>query len=262
MIYPFVWRGRKVYFAQRLLSIGGFLLVDTHPPGYMDLYSCLHGGTALFSLLFSNAMPIPSWRDNLRNRGGFWRNGNWYDLHLERRLPLALPMLDEMVVALPPLEPGSTVCDLACGTGNAAFTVLAAYPALHMTLLDHDPDLLAIAQDKLSQFPETVTALQASVNTDGEALPGGPFDIVVATLALHAIIGHDIEPLEAESRYELLFQGIRDSLNPGGHLLIGDHVGTLGLYRQLKAMERAGFIDVDCAWRQDDFFVAGGRLSE
>ena len=69
-------------------------------------------------------------------------------------------------------------------------------------------------------------------------------------------------PLEAEGRYELLFHGIRDSLAPGGHLIIGDHVGALGLYRQLKAMERAGFVDVDVAWRQDDFFVCGGRVPE
>jgi hypothetical protein len=39
-------------------------------------------------------------------------------------------------------------------------------------------------------------------------------------------------------------------------------VGTLPLYPQLKAMERAGFTDVDCAWRQDDFFVFGGRVAE
>jgi len=39
-------------------------------------------------------------------------------------------------------------------------------------------------------------------------------------------------------------------------------VGTLDLYRQLKAMERAGFHAVDCAWRQDDFFVAGGQTPE
>ena len=207
-------------------------------------------------------MAHPNWRDNLRRRGGFWQNGTWYDLHLERRMPLALPMLDEVIVALPPLAPGAAVCDLACGTGNAAYAVLSVYPALVVTLLDEDPELLAIAQDKLSDFPETPHVLQASVRADGEAMPGGPYDVVLATLALHAIIGHDVEPLEAESRYELLFQSIAASLVPGGHLLVGDHVGTLGLYRQLKAMERAGFTDVDCAWRQDDFFVAGGRIAE
>ena len=177
-------------------------------------------------------------------------------------MPLALPMLDELVAALPPLEPGTAVCDLACGTGNAAFTVLMAYPDVHLTLLDPDPDLLAIAQEKLAEFQPSLDVLQAAVGADGEALPGGPYDVVVATLALHAIVGHGVEGAEAEGRYELLFRSIHDALGPGGHLLVGDHVGTLGLYRQLKAMERAGFTDVDCAWRQDDFFVCGGRLPD
>ena len=207
-------------------------------------------------------MKLPSWRKNLQRRGGFWRHGNWADLHLERRMPLAIPMLEEMVSALPPLGPDTSVCDLACGTGNMAFMVLSAYPTARVTLLDNDPDLIAIAQDKLLGLHQEVETMMTDVSTDGEPLPGGPYDVVLASLALHVIIGHDVEPLEAESRYELLFHGIRDSLTPGGHLLVGDHVGTLGLFRQLKAMERAGFIDVDCAWRQDDFFVCGGRVPE
>jgi SAM-dependent methyltransferase len=211
-------------------------------------------------------MTLPSWRDNLRRRGGFWRHGRWYDLHLERRMPLTLPMLEEMIAALPPLAADTSVCDLACGTGNAAFTLLSAYPDVQLTLLDADEDLLAAARDKLDEFDEerpiAVTTLHTTVPTDGDSLPGGPYDVVLASLALHAIIGHDVDPAEAESRYELLLRGIGDSLTAGGHLLVGDHVGMLGLYRHLKAMDRAGFVDVDCAWRQDDFFVAGGRIPE
>jgi trans-aconitate methyltransferase len=207
-------------------------------------------------------MKTPSWRENLRQQGGFWRNGNWSDLHLERRMPLAIPMLEEMVAALPPLSAGMMVCDLACGTGNTAFMVLSAYPTAHVTLLDKNPDLITIAQDKLLNIHQDVAATVTTIEADGEPLPQGPYDVVLASLALHAIIGHNVEPLEAESRYELLFHGIRDSLIPGGHLIVGDHVGTLGLFRQLKAMERAGFVDVDVAWRQDDFFVCGGRVPE
>ena len=207
-------------------------------------------------------MSTPNWRQNLRRGGGYWRDGRWYDIHLERRMPLVLPMLDEMVLALPPLEPGTVVCDLACGTGNAAFTVLEAYPAVHVVLLDADADLLAIAADKVNTLTADVETLQATLTADGEPLPNGPYDVVVASLALHAIIGHDVDRAEAETRYELLFRSIREALAPGGHLIVGDHVGTLALYPQLTAMERAGFQEVDCAWRQDDFFVAGGRVAE
>lgn len=207
-------------------------------------------------------MKHPSWRQNLLRKGGFWRDGRWYDLHLERRMPLAIPMLEEIVAALPPLREGAAVCDLACGTGNAAFTVLTAYPFIQLTLLDENAELLAIASEKVSEFRPDVRVLQAQLQADGEAVPGGPYDVVVASLALHAIVGHKVETPEAESRYELLARGILASLAPGGHLIVGDHVGTLGLYRQLKALDRAGFADVDCAWRQEDFFVCGGRRLE
>ena len=49
------------------------------------------------------------------------------------------------------------------------------------------------------------------------------------------------------------------SLKPGGHCLIGDHIGLLGLFEHMKLLEAAGFVEVDCAWRERDFFVCGGR---
>lgn len=200
-----------------------------------------------------------SWKRNLERSGGHWRDGRWYDLHLERRMPLAIPMLEELLMALPPLPAGSTVCDLACGTGNAAAMVLEAYPESSVVLIDEDADLLRQAHHKVEAFTPDVQTIHTSVSTDGDPLPGGPYDVVVASLALHAIVGHDVERGEAASRYELLFRSILDALAPNGHCLVGDHVGTLPLFTQLKLMERAGFHDVDCAWRQDDFFVAGGR---
>ncbi|GIV57105.1 class I SAM-dependent methyltransferase [Rhodocaloribacter litoris] len=206
-------------------------------------------------------MTPPNWRQNLlRKGGGFWKNGYWYDLHVERRMPLVVPMLEEMLAALPPLDEHTSVCDLACGTGNAAFAVVSAYPMVRVTLIDEDPEMLALARAKLGDLRVDAEAFQVTVATDGEPLPGGPYDVIVASLALHAIVGPQVEGAEAETRYELLFQGLRDSLVPGGHLIVADHVGTLGLFRQMKAMERAGFADVDCAWRQDDFFVCGGRI--
>lgn len=206
-------------------------------------------------------MKTPSWRKGLLGKGGYWQNGYWYDLHVERRMPLVMPMLDEMLAALPPLGEDVAVCDLACGTGNAGFSVLSAYPSVRMTLIDQDPELLALANAKLSEIREGATLLQATIRADGEPIPGGPYDVVVASLALQDIVG-DVQGPEAESRYELLFQGIFEALNTGGHLIVADYVGPIGLYRQLKAMERAGFIDVDCAWRQNDFFVCGGRSPE
>lgn len=201
-----------------------------------------------------------NWRQNLQQRGGFWKNGFWYDLHLERRMPLAIPMIEELLVALPPLDEQAAVCDLGCGTGNTAFALLTTYPIDRLTLIDQDPQMLDIALIKLGDLQMSAETYETTLDTNGDPLPGGPYDLVLSTLALSEIVGADIDPAEAESRYELLFQSIFAAIEPGGHLLVGDHVGTLGLFRQLKAMERAGFVDIDCAWRQDDFFVSGARV--
>lgn len=207
-------------------------------------------------------MKTPSWRKGLLGKGGFWQNGYWYDLHVERRIPLVMPMLEEILASLPPLGPGVSVCDLGCGTGNAGFAVMSVYPGIRLTLVDKDDDLLALAQAKISEISDGALAIRAEISADGESIPGGPFDVVVASLALQDIVGPEIEGPEAESHYELLFQGIFEALNPGGHLIVADGAGTIGLYRQMKAMERAGFMDVDCAWRQNELFVCGGRTPE
>ena len=204
---------------------------------------------------------LPNWKRNLERSGGFGDDPSWYDLHLNRQMPLALPMLEEMMMALPPLPPGASVCDLACGTGNAVASVLEAYPQIDVWLLDENPNLLAMAEAKVDTYTPHHEALRVTIEPEDDAsVPGGPYDVVLASLALHAIVGHDVEPAEAALRYELLLRSIREALAPGGHLIVGDHVGTLPLYDQLKAMDRAEFVDVDCAWRQDDFFVAGGRV--
>ncbi|CAF4186541.1 unnamed protein product, partial [Rotaria sordida] len=44
-----------------------------------------------------------------------------------------------------------------------------------------------------------------------------------------------------------------------GHLIVGDHNGSLGMFEQMKLMEECGFVDVECVWRERDMFVIGGR---
>jgi NADP-dependent 3-hydroxy acid dehydrogenase YdfG len=156
----------------------------------------------------------------------------------------------------------TVVHQCAAKAGLIGLTRAAAEALRPLGIRDEDPEVLSLAVAKLNEFQHDVETIQATIALDGEALPGSPYDLILATLALHAMVGHDIDGPEAEGRYELLFQGLHDSLMPGGHLLVGDHIGTLGLYRQMKAMERAGFTDVDCAWRQDEFVVFGGRVPD
>ena len=71
-------------------------------------------------------MPKDCWAVNACARpAGHWGDAEWYDLQLERRLPLVKPMLNEVVCALPPLGSGR-VCDVGCGTGRCAVEIRKA----------------------------------------------------------------------------------------------------------------------------------------
>ena len=41
-----------------------------------------------------------------------------------------------------------------------------------------------------------------------------------------------------EQKYSEMFVTVRNSLKPGGMLVYGDHVGTWGLYKQIRVMEQ------------------------
>ncbi|GLE11618.1 hypothetical protein PINS_up024148 [Pythium insidiosum] len=212
-----------------------------------------------------------TWARNLQRRsGGFWADAHWYDVHLERRMPLVKPMLEELVAALPPCG-GRRVIDLCAGSGRASAALLAAYPTANVTLVDASAERLALARQRILQqagvhltdaqlvHTRIVPELLATLSRPSAST----VDVVVGCLAFHPQLRDatalNRPPATAEAVYETLFRGVHALLQPGGHVLIADHVGQLGLYRHLALLERVGFEDVDCAWRQQDFFVIGAR---
>ena len=69
-------------------------------------------------------------------------------------------------------------------------------------------------------------------------LPGGPYDVILATLAFHSLAGHQAQEEETLKRkYTEIFLMVKNSLKPGGLLLFGDHVGSWGLYKQIRTLE-------------------------
>lgn len=215
--------------------------------------------------------PAVSWATNLERRGGFWGNAFWYDLQLERRMPQARPMLDELVMALPPCN-GKMVLDLCAGSGRASAAVLAAYPTAQFVLLDSSAQRLEMAAQRLDAVKagvsRTTQFLAKTVDAGDARLTEGSVDVVIACLAFHVIAEKPAHyarsptvaaPVSKEQVYEQLFRAVWQTLRPGGHLVFADHVGQLPLFKQLQALERAGFEHVDCAWRKEDSFVAGGR---
>lgn len=208
--------------------------------------------------------PTQSWRDNLGRSGGFWADARWYDLHLERSIPLCGPMLKELVFALPPLAPGTKVLDVCAGSGRAAEQICNAYPECSMTLVDMDDRRLQMAAAALDAQNHKHEIITASLSSGMQQLPGGQYDVVVAALALRHIIdppthyaqvppgkgggGGSAASDEKTPRmgsedhphgqfYEphvQFFRVVLASLEGGGHFLLGDHQGKLSCFGYMQ----------------------------
>lgn len=229
--------------------------------------------------------PAASWTRNLifLPPSGFWEDSEWYDLHLERRLPESAMALREIVWALPPLS-GCRVADLGSGTGRSALAIAAAYPTADLTLLDVDKERGTIAVNRLQQqtvatsgkgVSPRVRFIPCTLGGDCSVLPEseGGYDCVVALQAVRHIVApaphyaqkHGLQIVSGEPSiwlgYNRVFRGIYNSLVPGGHIFLGDHVvhGHPGVFEQCELLKESGFMDVDVAWRFRDWFVVGAR---
>src|SRR5207244_1847790 len=100
------------------------------------------------------------------------------------------------------------VLELGTGTGETARRVLAANPAAVLVGLDASAEMLECARAVLPA--DRVQLLVARLE---DALPVGPFDVVVSALTVHHLDG----PAKAE-----LFRRVRSVLSPGGRFVLGD----------------------------------------
>ena len=217
----------------------------------------------------------PSWKINLGRTSGFWGDAAWYDHNIERKLPLTKDLLEECVCSLPPCS-GAQVLDLCAGSGRVSFAIASAYPTVKLTLLERSAERLELAKARLAIVPrvsetvEVCCSLNVSELDGTKKLPSTPdkgFDVIVAMLALRHIVqppehyGGKSDPLDAkdiEDRYKKVFSTVLASLAPGGTFIIGDHEGLLSCFNHSLLLHELGFIDVDVAWRQRDFFLVGG----
>jgi tRNA (cmo5U34)-methyltransferase len=147
------------------------------------------------------------------------------------------------------------VLELGTGTGETARRVLAVHPGARWTGVDASDAMLSRAREVLPEAELLHARLE-------EALPAGPFDLVVSVLAVHH--------LDAEAKQDL-FRRIADALRPGGGFVLADVVvpedpadqripidGVVDvpdrLDDQLAWLRAAGF-EVEPTWTQLDLAV-------
>lgn len=214
-----------------------------------------------------------SWRQALLpgERHGFWRNPGWYDARALRaeddqdNLPA---MRAALVRALPPLRPEGKVLDLGAGTGALTLLLASVYPHLPYTLLDGREAALQRAQEKLRAAAPNLrlTLLADSVDPSADvALPGGPYQLVTSSIALHDIAPPaPFDDAEGGARHRLahvaLLRRVRAALEPGGHFIYGDAMRAgFRVAEHLATLTAAGFAEVDCAYVAGRLLVCGGQ---
>jgi tRNA (cmo5U34)-methyltransferase len=100
------------------------------------------------------------------------------------------------------------VLELGTGTGETARRVLALHPDARWTGVDASEPMLSRAREVLPEAELHHRRLE-------DALPEGPFDLVLSVLAIHH--------LDAAAKREL-FRRIAEVIEPGGHFVLGDVV--------------------------------------
>lgn len=119
--------------------------------------------------------------------------------------------LKARLIAQTRISSGMRVLDFGCGTGTLAMMLKRAHPDAEVFGLDIDPEVLAIAREKISRAG---LAVELKEGRAAEApFPNASFDRVVTSLVLHH--------LTTEEKKEAL-SGLRRLLRPGGELHIAD----------------------------------------
>lgn len=103
------------------------------------------------------------------------------------------------------------ILELGVGTGETARRLLDSHPRVRLTGIDASAAMLERARAELPA--ERIDALAVSRLED--ALPAGPFDLVVSTLVVHH--------LDAAGKQDL-FRRVAAVLRPGGRFVLGDVV--------------------------------------
>jgi tRNA (cmo5U34)-methyltransferase len=102
----------------------------------------------------------------------------------------------------------AAVLELGIGTGETARRVLARHPGARLVGVDESEAMLARARESLPQAELVAARLE-------EALPAGPFDLVVSALAVHHLDGAGKRDL---------FSRVARELGPGGRFVLADVV--------------------------------------
>ncbi len=149
------------------------------------------------------------------------------------------------------IEPDDCVLDVGCGTGSA--TVVAAAKAIQVVGIDLSPDMIELAEEKVTKYGLANTTLRATSVED--YTPDAPFDKVISSFMLP-----HVKPEFRPSIYTCMY----NFLKPGGVVgLFGSKGEVCDVYEThdeaKENLTRAGFEDIQLYDVYDIYRIALAR---
>jgi len=211
-----------------------------------------------------------------------------YDSQREYLIPCFKDFYTACLPLVKSLTHAKTVLDIGAGTGLFTQFIYDIKPNLQFTLTDLSGEMLNVARERFDGEPN-FEYLELDFSKD--PLPG-KYDIIISGLAIH-----HLEDADKAKLYKNIFQ----ALNDGGLFINADQVAGKNvlfdsLYKyywretvshsgldhealvqafertkldklaplatQLKMLEKAGFNEVDCIYKNMNFAVFGGFKDE
>jgi tRNA (cmo5U34)-methyltransferase len=211
-----------------------------------------------------------------------------YDSQREFLIPCFKDFYSACLPLVKSLTHAKTVLDIGAGTGLFTQFVYDLNPNLHFTLTDLSGQMLNVARER---FEGKNNFEYIELDFSKEPLPG-KYDLIISGLAIH-----HLEDADKAKLYKNCYQ----ALNEGGLFINADQVAgknllfdslykyywretvsNSGLDRealiqafertkldklapletQLKMLEKAGFNEVDCIYKNMNFVVFGGFKDE
>jgi tRNA (cmo5U34)-methyltransferase len=220
------------------------------------------------------SVPTPS-DEFPRTPTGGWGDREQVAWYTERIGRLEARLAGEAVLrgALPPLP--RRVADLGCGDGRLAALVLDERPSVtEVVALDRSEPMLELARARFASEPRVVVGVGDLTEPLGPVLGAEPFDLVVSGFAIHHL---------EDERKRTLFGEVLAALAPGGVFADLEVVRSSTERRheeflaaigrtaddpedrlasvddQLRWMEEAGLVEVECLWRWRGFALLAGE---
>ena len=189
-----------------------------------------------------------------------WHSSEYVDEWIRRdfmRDDERRPRLRELAQRIPVADgAGVRVLDVGGGYGILTAEVLEEVPGSTVVLHDFSEPMLEHAARRLLSYGDRVTYARADLRDEGwvRSVEGG-FDAVVSSIAIH-----NVRDPEAIAR---IFADVCGLLRPGGVFLDEDLVrggapAPASLVDHLAWLLVAGFIHVDCVWREGPMALLTG----